>query len=95
MSFLVDFKLTKCIPSVFSDKLQRRKLVLFADGVKPGEGTSSENSSNEDDEKSVKPKKLSTRIQNKKKRLNSDLPISYSSPVLGKENAFDSKVSTG
>lgn len=42
-------------------------MVLFADGVAPGDGTSaSDNSSNEDDVNLLKPKKLSSRRNRKK-----------------------------
>lgn len=42
-------------------------MVLFADGVAPGHGTSaSDNSSNEDDLNLLKPKKLSSRRNRKK-----------------------------
>lgn len=73
----------------------RRKVVVFADGIAPGEGTSaSENSSFEDDNNPLKSKKLSTRAKNKKSSKNSTSPPSNDmvNSFLCKENAFDLKV---
>lgn len=70
-------------------------MVVFADGVAPGEGTSeSENSGDEDDEN--KPKKLSTRPKNKKTNKNIAWPSFPNGPApmfLEKEDSFDTKVS--
>lgn len=71
----------------------RRKAVLFADGVAPGDGTSaSDNSSNEDDDV-LKSKKLQSRAKNKKHSKNSPTPSDSVNSFLGKENSFDFKVS--
>lgn len=71
----------------------KRKAVLFADGVAPGEGTSSsESSSNEDDGQSTKRKKLSSRTKSKKEPKVSPFsndPINF---VFNKENLLDTKV---
>lgn len=72
-----------------------RKAVVFADGVAPGEGTSSsESSSNENDVgQPTKRKKLSSRVKSKK-----DLKVSTFSPndssffAFNKENLLDTKV---
>lgn len=72
-------------------------MVLFADGIAPGEGTSvSENSSNEDEHGLTKPKKLSTRSKNRKNAKDlMTIPFEIEpSPIKqGKENFMDSKVS--
>lgn len=75
----------------------KRRGVLFADGIAPGDGTSaSENSETEADDSIIKPKKLSTRAKNKKdQKINTILPPLPSEPIpmfLDKENSLEAKV---
>lgn len=76
---------------------QKRRGVLFADGVIPGEGTSaSEESAIEDDDNIAKPKKLSSRAKGKKNAKDMALPTFSTVPssmmFLEKENSFEIKV---
>lgn len=76
---------------------QKRRGVLFADGVVPGEGTSaSDDSGNEDVDNVSKPKKLSARAKGKKSAKHMASPPFSTAPTsmmfLEKENSFETKV---
>lgn len=67
--------------------------MLFADGVAPGEGTSSsESSSNENDGQSTKRKKLSSRVKSKKDFKVSPFSNDSTYFAFNKENLLDAKV---
>lgn len=79
----------------FFSRRDKRRGVLFADGVIPGEGTSAEESANENDDNIIKPKKLSSRAKDKKNGKNLVMPpfANESTPMfLEKENSFEIKV---
>lgn len=65
----------------------------FADGVAPGEGSSStESSSNENDGQSTKRKKLSSRVRSKKDFRVSPFSNDSTYFSINRENLLDTKV---
>lgn len=74
----------------------KRRSVLFADGIAPGDGTSaSENSENEDDNL-IKPKKLSARGKQRQNTKDMAMPPfanETTSLFLEKENSLETRVS--
>lgn len=101
-------QIKKTIPTLFNchfpsfffcreQNAQKRRSVLFADGVVPGEGTSaSDDSGNEDADIVSKPKKLSARAKGKKSAKHMASPPFSTAPTsmmfLEKENSFETKV---
>lgn len=96
----------KSIPKLFNghfailcreQNAQKRRGVLFADGVVPGEGTSaSDDSGNEDVDNVSKPKKLSARAKGKKNAKHTASPPFSTAPTsmtfLEKDNSIEIKV---
>lgn len=77
--------------------VQKRRSVLFADGIAPGDGTSaSENSENEDDNL-TKPKKLSARGKHRQNPKDTTTMSSFTTETtamfLEKENLLETSVS--